>query len=97
MHPSYFAAVDHAKSESKLELNPRPGSRRLTKGSSEPRKVGQRNWQLELLCNVGAAELTIPAGSFPVDHDAGATIEDSMRLRKDFQRNAQSIAHRAPM
>ena len=48
------------------------------------------NWQLELLCNVGAAELTMPVGSFPSD-DAVVTIEELMRLRKDFQVSAEAV------
>lgn len=54
-------------------------------------KWEQRNWQLELLCNVGAAELTMPVGSFPSDDDAVVTIEELMRLRKKFQVSAEAV------
>ena len=48
------------------------------------------NWQLEVLCNVGAAELTMPVGSFPSD-DAVVTIEELMRLRKEFEVSAEAV------
>lgn len=54
-------------------------------------KWEQPNWQLEVLCNVGAAELTMPVGSFPSEDDAVVTIEELMRLRKDFQVSAEAI------
>ena len=54
-------------------------------------KWEQRSWQLELLCNVGAAELTMPVGSFPSGDDAVVTIEDLMRLRKKYQVSAEAI------
>ena len=49
------------------------------------------NWQLEVLCNVGAAELTMPVGSFPAKDDTVVTIEELMRLRKDFQVSAEAL------
>lgn len=49
------------------------------------------NWQLEVLCNVGAAELTMPVGSFPAQDDTVVTIEELMRLRKKFQVSAESL------
>ena len=53
-------------------------------------KWEEPNWQLEVLCNVGAAELTMPVGSFPSD-DAVVTIEELMRLRKDFEVSAEAV------
>ena len=49
------------------------------------------DWQLEVLCNVGAAELTMPVGSFPSEDDAVVTIEELMRLRKDFEVSAEAV------
>ena len=49
------------------------------------------NWQIEVLCNVGAAELTMPVGSFPSEDEAVVTIEDLMRLRRDFQVSAEAV------
>lgn len=49
------------------------------------------NWQLEVLCNVGAAELTMPVGSFPPEDNTVMTIEELMRLRKEFQVSAEAV------
>ncbi|MCS1408495.1 MAG: hypothetical protein M2R45_01671 [Verrucomicrobia subdivision 3 bacterium] len=54
-------------------------------------KRDEPNWQIEVLCNVGAAELTMPAGSFPSEDDAVVTIEELMRLRKKFQVSAEAV------
>ena len=48
------------------------------------------NWQIELLCNIGAAELLMPVGSLPSDNSV-ETIEDLMRLRKEYQVSAEAI------
>lgn len=52
---------------------------------------GERSWQLELLCNLGAAELMMPVGSFPSGDDAVVTIEELMRLRKEYQVSAEAV------
>ena len=49
------------------------------------------NWQLEVLCNLGAAELTMPVASFLADDDAVVTIEELMRLRKRFEVSAEAV------
>jgi O-acetyl-ADP-ribose deacetylase (regulator of RNase III) len=48
-----------------------------------PRRASD-NWQLEVLCNIGAAELLMPLGSF--SHFAGKelSIKSVMELRKQF-------------
>lgn len=48
------------------------------------------NWQLEVLCNLGAAEMLMPFGTLTPD-EAIVTIEEMMRLRKEFQVSAESI------
>ena len=50
-----------------------------------------RRWQLELLCNVGAAEMMMPVGSFPSQSTAVVTIEELMKLRKQYQVSAEAI------
>ena len=52
-------------------------------------------WQLEALCNLGAAELLMPAGSLP--HLAGEElrIERLMDLRKRFEVSAEALLIRA--
>ena len=46
-------------------------------------------WQLEMLCNVGAAELLMPFGSFETHEDP--SIEVLMRMRRDFQVSAEAV------
>ena len=50
-----------------------------------------RRWQLELLCNVGAAEMMMPVGSFPSGGTSAVTIEEMMRLRKEYQVSVEAI------
>ncbi len=49
------------------------------------------NWQLEMLCNIGAAEILMPAGVFPASAGAAVSIEDLMVLRKKYQVSAEAI------
>ncbi|MCY4221151.1 MAG: ImmA/IrrE family metallo-endopeptidase [Thiotrichales bacterium] len=50
------------------------------------------NWQLEVLCNIGAAELTMPIESFSSEGDIDAiTIEELMQLRQKFQVSAEAV------
>ena len=49
------------------------------------------SWELELLCNLGAAEMLMPVGSFPSDDEADVKIEELMRLRKEYQVSAEAI------
>ena len=48
-------------------------------------------WQLEVLCNIGAAEMLMPVGIFPTSDSAAASIEDLMELRKEYQVSAEAI------
>lgn len=42
------------------------------------------DWQLEVLCNIGAAELLMPSGSFPQLADQRLSIQKVMDLRKEY-------------
>jgi len=42
------------------------------------------NWQLEVLCNIGAAELLMPLGSFSELADQQVSIQKVMDIRKHF-------------
>jgi O-acetyl-ADP-ribose deacetylase (regulator of RNase III) len=46
--------------------------------------VASDNWQLEVLCNIGAAELLMPAGSFTQLADERLCIQKVMDIRKTF-------------
>jgi len=42
------------------------------------------NWQLEVLCNIGAAELLMPSGSFTQLADQRLSIQQVMDIRKQY-------------
>ena len=48
-------------------------------------------WQLEMLCNLGAAELTMPIELFPSDKITKISIEEIMRLIKEFQVSTEAM------
>lgn len=48
-------------------------------------------WQLELLCNVAAAELLMPIGSFMDLEDEPLKIEHLMELRKEFDVSTEAL------
>ena len=43
------------------------------------------DWQLEMLCNIGAAELLMPVGSFPEIGESGFSIDLLLQLQERFQ------------
>jgi Zn-dependent peptidase ImmA (M78 family) len=49
------------------------------------------DWQLEMLCNVGAAELLMPMGSFPEVGEAEFSIDHLLRLRERFQVSTEAV------
>ena len=48
-------------------------------------------WQLELLCDVAAAELLMPVGSFTQLEDAPLSIELLMELRREFDVSTEAL------
>src|SRR5207302_376437 len=52
-------------------------------------------WQLEMLCNIAAAELLMPIGSFPALKEEVLTVEHLMDLRKEFDVSAEAVFLRA--
>ena len=48
------------------------------------------NWQLELLCNIGAAELLMPTGYTKLE-DEGIDIDNLLRLRSAFDVSTEAI------
>jgi IrrE N-terminal-like domain len=54
------------------------------------------DWQIELLCNLAAAELLMPSGSFPeLADDDDLDINHLMHLRSEFMVSAESALLRA--
>lgn len=62
---------------------------------SHPERARGDEWQLELLCNLAAAELLMPAGSFPGLHDEALDIEHLLDLRKRFEVSTEALLLRA--
>jgi len=48
-------------------------------------------WQLEAICNVGAAELLMPLGSLKSAKDSSLTIEELLSLRKEFEVSMEAL------
>ncbi|MFX8664598.1 ImmA/IrrE family metallo-endopeptidase, partial [Acinetobacter baumannii] len=46
--------------------------------------LARDDWQLEVLCNIGAAELLMPLGSFSQLAGAQLSIDNALALRKQF-------------
>lgn len=53
------------------------------------------NWQLEVLCNIGAAELLMPLGSFPQLAESVPTILQVAEIRKTFDVSVEACLIRS--
>ena len=49
------------------------------------------DWQLEMLCNVGASELLMPLGSLPEFDEKLLTVEELMKLRKNLEVSTEAL------
>ena len=49
------------------------------------------SWQIELLCNLGAAELLMPVGSFESLKSTSPTIENLLDKRREYQVSTEAI------
>src|SRR6266567_3383707 len=49
------------------------------------------DWQLEVLCNIGAAEILMPAGSFKVPVDRPLSIDTVLALQDEFSVSSESV------
>jgi hypothetical protein len=52
------------------------------------------DWQLELLCNMAAAEILMPVGSLPADTEVDGSIDQVLSLRSTFDVSVEAIALR---
>lgn len=52
------------------------------------------DWQLELLCNVAAAEFLMPAGAFPEASAADLSLTHLLDLRREFQVSTEALLRR---
>ena len=53
--------------------------------------ISDDEWQLEMLCNIGASEILMPVGSFPELRSEALSIDRLMELRKEFGVSAEAL------
>ena len=53
----------------------------------------ENDWQLELLCNIGAAEFLMPVGT-EIDSETPVTIDNIIRLQRQFDVSTEAITIR---
>lgn len=58
--------------------------------SAKSEQVGDE-WQLEMLCNIAAAELIMPVGSLPDLRQASLDIDDLMELRREYDVSTEAL------
>jgi Zn-dependent peptidase ImmA (M78 family) len=56
-------------------------------------RISEDDWQLELLCNIAAAEFLMPAGN-EIDSRTPVTIDNVLRLQKEFDVSTEAISIR---
>lgn len=49
------------------------------------------NWQLEMLCNLGAAELIMPIGSNPKFENGNLSLYELMEFRKEYEVSTEAL------
>jgi hypothetical protein len=68
-----------------------PDFQDATRHRARPDDRTNDDWQLELLCNVAAAELLMPVGSFMYLEEEPLQIERLMELRKKFDVSTEAL------
>ncbi|HEX3692660.1 MAG TPA: ImmA/IrrE family metallo-endopeptidase [Solirubrobacteraceae bacterium] len=74
-------------------LFPDHGERVRNRDASH-RHEGSDGWQLELLCNVAAAELLMPAGAFPSRRASDLSLTHLLDLRSEFEVSTEALLRR---
>lgn len=54
-------------------------------------EIAGDDWQLEMLCNIAAAELVMPIGSFPDLRTKKVSIDDLMLIRKEYDVSTEAL------
>lgn len=57
-------------------------------------EFGPHDWELEMLCNIGAAELLMPIASFPDLRGESLTIDPLLDLRTKFEVSSEALLAR---
>lgn len=58
------------------------------------KQISSYDWELELLCNLGAAEILMPKGSFVGLKDTLITINNVLQLRKQYNVSTEAVLRR---
>jgi hypothetical protein len=57
-------------------------------------QFGQHDWELEMICNIGAAEMLMPITSFPELSDESLDIDTLRELRKTLEVSSEALLSR---
>jgi hypothetical protein len=68
-----------------------PDSKEQIRNRASHREIQGDQWQIEMLCNIGAAEILMPVGSFPELRGADLSVDHLMRLRADYDVSTESV------
>jgi hypothetical protein len=68
-----------------------PDCRERVRNRAARDHMQEEDWQLELLCNVGAAELLMPIGSFPDLRDRALSIDALMTFRRQYDVSTEAL------
>jgi len=68
-----------------------PDCRERVRHRAAHHEMEGHDWQLEMLCNVGAAELLMPMGSFPEVGGVDFSIDHLLRLRERFKVSTEAV------
>jgi len=68
-----------------------PDCRERVRNRAAQHQMAGNDWQLEMLCNIGAAELLMPVGSFREIGEAEFSIDHLLRLRERFQVSTEAV------
>lgn len=68
-----------------------PDCRTQARHRLSAKEMAADDWQLEMLCNIGASELLMPVGTLPELKDEGLAIERLMELRKQYDVSAEAL------
>ncbi len=68
-----------------------PDCAERVRNRTAPQNCGRKEWELEMLCNIGAAELLMPTGSLADTTSQSLSIQDVIDLRKKFEVSTESI------
>jgi O-acetyl-ADP-ribose deacetylase (regulator of RNase III) len=68
-----------------------PDCRDRVRNRAKREHMEEGDWQLEMLCNIAAAELLMPMGSFPDLKDKSLSIDTLMDLRRQYDVSTEAI------